>query len=68
MPLFGDTICVDTTNSVDIGRGVQDLTQILLMATQQSTKLTEKLVKIGAENTINENQLSTMGKLVDTYA
>ncbi len=68
MPVFGDTICVDPTNSVDIGRSVQDLTQVLLMATQQSTSLTEKLVRMGAENTINENQLSTMGNLVDTYA
>ena len=52
----------------NISRSVQDLSQVLMMATQQSTNLAEKLVKMGAENTINENQLSTMGNLVDTYA
>ncbi|WP_455382872.1 hypothetical protein [Salinispira pacifica] len=55
-------------NAANISRSVQDLTNVLLAATQQSTGLAEKLVKINAQNTINENQLETMGNLVDTYA
>lgn len=46
----------------------QDLMNILLMATQQQTDMAQKLLAVGAENTINENQLETMGNLVDTYA
>ncbi len=68
MAYCGDTIVVDQISAANINRSVQDLSQVLMMATQQSTNLAEKLVKMGAENTINENQLSTMGNLVDTYA
>ncbi len=45
-----------------------DLMQILMTATQQQTDMAQKLIAVGAENTINENQLETMGNLVDTYA
>lgn len=46
----------------------QDLFSILMMATQQQTDLAQKLMAVNAENTINENQMETMGQLVDTYA
>lgn len=68
MACCGDTVVVDQMSATNISRSVQDLSQVLMMATQQSTNLAEKLVKLGAENTINENQLATMGNLVDTYA
>jgi hypothetical protein len=55
-------------SSVNGSTQAQNLSQILLMATQQQTALTTNLLKMGTANAINENQLATMGSLVDTYA
>jgi len=50
-----------------ISQSVQAMTDILKLATTQSTDIAEKLIKMNVENTIGILQDEQMGKIIDLY-
>jgi len=52
----------------NINKGVEQLTNILLLSVEQSTQLTEKLIKVNVEQKINGLNAEHLGAVIDTYA
>lgn len=52
----------------NISQGVEQLTNILLLSVEQSTQLTEKLVKVNVEQKLRGVNAEHIGAVIDTYA
>lgn len=51
-----------------ISSSIQSLTDVLQKASASHNDLADKLMKVAAQNTIDINQLETIGNVIDTYA
>ena len=52
----------------NISQSVEQLTNILLLSVEQSTQLTEKLIKVNVEQKIRDVNAEHIGTIIDTYA
>jgi hypothetical protein len=52
----------------NISQGVEQLTNILLLSVEQSTQLTDKLIKVNVEQKIQGVKAEHIGTVIDTYA
>ena len=52
----------------NINNSIEQLTNILLLSVEQSTELTEKLVKMNVEQKIREGKEEHIGTVIDIYA
>ncbi len=50
-----------------ISPSIQSMTDVLRKASGDQGDISESLMKMGAQNTIDINQLETIGKFIDTY-
>ncbi|MBN2533945.1 MAG: hypothetical protein JXB88_13730 [Spirochaetales bacterium] len=51
-----------------INQGMEQLTNILLLSAEQSTRLTEKLIKVNVEQKLRGMTEDHPGTMIDTYA
>lgn len=56
---------------MDIGaiqNSVEQLTNILLLSTEQSTEMAQKIMKVNVQQMIHEGKEDLIGTILDTYA
>jgi hypothetical protein len=51
-----------------INKGIEQLTNVLLLSVEQSTQLTEKLIKVNVEQKLSSVKAEHLGTVIDTYA
>lgn len=51
-----------------INNSIEQLTNILLLSVEQSTDITEKLLKVNVEQIVHEGKTELIGAIIDTYA
>jgi hypothetical protein len=51
-----------------INQSIEQLTNILLLSAEQSTQLTEKLIKVNVEQKLRGVNAEHLGTIIDTYA
>jgi hypothetical protein len=51
-----------------IQNSVEQLNNILLLSTEQSTEMAQKIIKVNVEQMVHEGKEELIGTIIDTYA